>query len=248
MKNAPPHSSAPGEAKRSKGAAREARWLPPIAPPPPAPEALRQRVLAAVRDRPPPRRPDRLTGGLVRGVLALAAMMGVLYLFGGPEHGAGRSAAFGAGVLAGFIALAAGATWLALPSRRSMLAPPRWRLLAVALGVPVLTGAWLLVWHATYEDPFTRLALRCFVMTTLTAPGPFLVLTYVGRRLDPRSPALTGAALGATAGAWAAVMVELWCPLAMPDHVLAGHVLPLAALTVAGAVYGARRLRLRRVK
>ena len=49
------------------------------------------------------------------------------------------------------------------------------------------------------------------------------------------------------AGAWAAVMVELWCPLAVHEHILVGHVLPLLVLTLAGAAIGVRMLRLRRV-
>src|SRR4029077_11108822 len=101
----------------------------------------------------------------------------------------------------------------------------------VAIGVPVLVGTWLLLWHTTYEDPFVRVGFRCFALTTLTAPWPFMVLTYLGRRLDPRNPIQAGAALGATAGAWAAVMLELWCPLAVLNHVLLGHVLPLVVLT-----------------
>jgi hypothetical protein len=48
------------------------------------------------------------------------------------------------------------------------------------------------------------------------------------------------------AGAWAAVMVELWCPLAVQEHVLVGHVLPMLALALAGAAFGARAFRVRR--
>ena len=46
---------------------------------------------------------------------------------------------------------------------------------------------------------------------------------------------------GAAAGAWAAVMVELWCLLALPEHILVGHVLPLVALAAAGAALSARK-------
>jgi hypothetical protein len=49
------------------------------------------------------------------------------------------------------------------------------------------------------------------------------------------------------AGAWAAVMVELWCPLAVHEHVLVGHVLPLVVLALAGSAVGVRVFRLRRV-
>jgi hypothetical protein len=41
-------------------------------------------------------------------------------------------------------------------------------------------------------------------------------------------------------------MVELWCPLSAGAHVVAGHVLPLLVLVLAGAALGARMFRLRR--
>ncbi len=212
------------------------------------PDALKLRVLAAARGHPAPERSDRLLPGLGLSGLAAAAMLAVLAIAGGPAHAADRPYLSSAWVVGGALALAVVATWLALPSRRSMLSPPRGQLLAVAIGVPVLVGVWLLLWHTTYADPFVRFGYRCFAMTAATAPWPFIALAHASRRLDPRHPALAGAALGATAGAWAAVMVELWCPLAVPDHVLVGHVLPLVFLSFAGAVYGARKFGLRRVE
>jgi hypothetical protein len=174
-------------------------------------------------------------------------MVTVVALCGGTSHVAGRPWASGAWIVAGSLALAVAATWLTLPSRRSMLSRPRGQLLAVAIGVPILIGAWLLLWHTTYDDPFTRAGFRCFALTTATAPWPFLALAYASRRIDPRHPRLAGAALGSAAGAWAAVMVEIWCPLAVPDHVAIGHVLPLVFLALAGAAFGSRAFRLRRI-
>ncbi len=217
---------------------------------PAPPESLKLRVLAAARWNPAPERTDRFLPGLGLTALAAVAMVGVLALAGGPfhAHAAGRPAASGAWIVAGTLALAVAATWLSLPRRRSMLSPARGQLLAVAIGVPVLFGSWLLLGHTTYDDPFVRAGFRCFALTAATAPWPFLALAYLGRRLDPRHPALAGAALGATAGAWAAVMVELWCPLAAPDHVVVGHLLPLALLALAGSAYGAWKFGLRRVR
>ena len=93
----------------------------------------------------------------------------------------------------------------------------------------------------------TRIGWRCFALTALTAPWPFATLVSASRRVEPRHPGLTGAALGSVAGAWAAVMVELWCPLAVHSHALVGHVLPLFALALAGAAIDARMFRMRRV-
>ena len=128
-----------------------------------------------------------------------------------------------------------------------MLSPPRGVLLGVAVGVPLLVGAWLVLWHGAYTDPFTRSGWRCFALTIMTAPWPFAALAYASRRAEPRHPGTAGAALGAVAGAWTAVMVELWCPLAVHDHVLVGHVLPLVVLALAGAALGVRMFRLRRL-
>ncbi|HEX9290998.1 MAG TPA: NrsF family protein [Anaeromyxobacteraceae bacterium] len=218
------------------------------------PDSLKLRVLEAVRQRPTPRRTDRLPFTLGLAILAAAAMSAVLQwvpgLFGevgGLAHAAGRPASSGAWILAGTVAVAICATWLVLPFRRSMLSPPRAMLLGVAIGVPLLVGAWLALWHGTYDDPFTRTGWRCFGLTVLTAPWPFVALAYAGRRMEPRYPGTAGAALGAVAGAWAAVMVELWCPLSVHQHVVVGHVLPLLVVALAGSAIGARMFRLRRI-
>jgi hypothetical protein len=218
------------------------------------PDSLKLRVLEATRQQPtPPRQADRLPYTLALAALAALAMAATLQWaphllgdVGGVAHAAGRPPAVTASVLAGSVALAIVSTWLVLPARRSMLSPARGLLLGVAVGVPLLVGAWLVLWHGTYEDPFTRVGWRCFALTALTTPWPFAVLVSASRRVEPRHPGTTGAALGAVAGAWAAVMVELWCPLTVHAHVLVGHVLPLVVLVLAGAAFGARTFRLRR--
>jgi hypothetical protein len=59
------------------------------------------------------------------------------------------------------------------------------------------------------------------------------------------NPVATGAALGAACGAAAGVMVELWCPVAAPRHVAVGHILPIAIVSVVGALMGARVIAMR---
>jgi hypothetical protein len=193
-----------------------------------------------------PRTDQRLAVAL-KATIAGALMLLALGVAGGPSHAAGRSLLAGTSILAGVMALAVGSTFLTLPPRRSMLPPARVQLLSVALGVPLLVGVWLVLWHSTYADPFVRIGWRCFTLTAASAPGPFWVLLSLSPRRDPRHPALTGAALGAAAGSWAALMVELWCPLAEPAHVAVGHVAPLVLLAALGAGIGARLFRLRPV-
>ena len=191
------------------------------------PETLKLQVLDAIRQHPVPPRAD--AGPATAGLAALAAVaMGAVVQWGprllgdagglSHAHAAGRPAAAGAAIVAGTAVLALAATWAARPLRRSMLAPPRALLLGVAIGVPLLVGAWLALWHGVYADPFTRIGWRCFALTALTAPWPFAVLVRASHRLEPRHPGTAGAALGAVAGAWAAAMVELWCPLSEGAH------------------------------
>jgi len=238
------------------------------------PESLKHRLLEAASRRPVPARTGPALPAAAAPVLAAGAMLvayaatlavesllagdgaagaasavssGMILVLRLGTATAGRPWATGAFVIAGTLALAVAATRLTLPARRSMLSPPRGQLLAVALGVPLLVGAWLLLGGTTYDDPYVRAGWRCISLTAATAPWPFLALYHASRRLDPRHPALTGAALGSAAGAWGAVMAEIWCPLAVGAHVLFGHVLPLVLLVGAGAGIGYRMFRLRRV-
>lgn len=204
----------------------------------------KDQVLAAARASPVPPRPQRSWWRDAAIVGATSAALGVaLLIAGGPAHAAGRPTAVELWVVAGTALLAVTATVLALPRSRSMLPRSRGELIAAMAGVPLLIGVWITVWHGSYDDPFVRTGLRCFALTALTAPWPFAALVLLRRRPDPIHPALTGGGLGAAAGAWSAVMVELWCPLASPDHVALGHVAPLALLVAAGAVAGTRLFR-----
>jgi len=201
---------------------------------------LKSSILAQVAAEPVPPRSDRRWPALGLAVLAVLAMVALLEAWGGASHAAGRPAGAGAWVLGGICALAVAATLSVLPERGSMLGRPRGRLLAVVFGVPLVVGLWLIVWHTRYVDPYTRVGYSCLAFTAATAPWPFALLVYLARRFEPRHPTLMGAALGSAAGAWATLMVEIWCPLADPAHVAVGHVLPLVLLTLVAAAFGGR--------
>jgi hypothetical protein len=51
---------------------------------------------------------------------------------------------------------------------------------------------------------------------------------------------LTGAALGASAGAWAAVAMALHCPITSMRHVVFGHIAPVVVFALLGLVVGAK--------
>ncbi len=175
--------------------------------------------------------------------LAAAAMTAALWISGGPAHAGGRPRDVTLWIVGGTAVIAVLATMLALPRARSMLPRSRGELIAAMASVPVLIGLWIGFWHGAYLDPFVRTGARCFALTALTAPWPFAALVRLRRRPDPIHSALTGGGLGAAAGAWSAVMVELWCPLADPNHVALGHVAPLVLLVAVGAFAGTRLFR-----
>ena len=64
-------------------------------------------------------------------------------------------------------------------------------------------------------------------------------------RRDPLSPRLAGAAMGAVAGAWGAVVHFPFCECTSPLHMALGHVLPVVLLAALGAAMGGPLLALR---
>ena len=88
----------------------------------------------------------------------------------------------------------------------------------------------------------TRPGYRCFAMSVATGGILLFALLLAWRRVDPMSPAATGAAFGAGAGLGSALLIDLWCPVSYFPHLLVGHVLPIAFLAAAGATVGRRML------
>ena len=88
----------------------------------------------------------------------------------------------------------------------------------------------------------TRPGYRCVVMRVATGGILLFALLVAWRRVDPMSPAATGAAFGAGAGLGSALLIDLWCPVSYLPHLLVGHVLPIAFLAAAGTALGRRIL------
>jgi hypothetical protein len=129
-----------------------------------------------------------------------------------------------------------------------MLGPSREWLLGVALGTPVALVLWTvfsgqilpeLATPATHDNP------TCLGLTLAISVLPFLALMQSRRRSNPTHPGATGAALGATAGTWAGVIIDLWCPVATVGHVVVAHIAPILLVAGAGAWLGRALLRLR---
>ncbi|MFO0673646.1 MAG: NrsF family protein [Polyangiaceae bacterium] len=206
---------------------------------------LKARVLEAARARPSKARRRGSVGVLVPYVVAALVTAAILEVSGGARHADGRPAPMGAAVAIGSLLFAALATMLTT-RRRSMLGPRSALLWTVVIATPLALAAWTIAWHVSYVDPFERLGVRCFALSMLSAPWIMGALINARRTLDPVHPRLFGAALGTVAGAWAGVMVVLWCPLADPGHVVRGHVTPFIVLALAGAWFGQRVFAVRR--
>ena len=121
-----------------------------------------------------------------------------------------------------------------------------WTMLGMATIVPVVGFVlWRYALGHVYElaSPWpTRAGYRCFALSVATGGTLLCALLLAWRRLDPMSPAATGAAFGAGAGLGTALLIDLWCPVSYLPHLLVGHALPVAVLAAAGAAIGGRVL------
>ncbi len=214
---------------------------------------LKARILAAVQSSPSPTR--RTTLGSTRLLLPAATILaGCLYFaFDGVRHGEGRPPAVLSATVTIWIAAALVSLWSVVGSARSPIGRPRAWLLAVALGMPVLVLMFMVAVSAASSAGDTgpvvaihRAGLRCLGMTLAAGVLPVLAFLFIRRGSDPLHPAAHGAAIGASFGAYAGIMVCFWCPDLSPVHAALGHVAPLLILALLGAVLGARVLDLPR--
>jgi hypothetical protein len=209
---------------------------------------LKSRILTAVREQPAPtRKRVALESALFLVPAALAPII-ELVAFGGARPGP-RPLPLVMATAGGGLLLALGAMWIALGRGGQILGRARvWLLAAAALGPPIWV-VWKAIWSTQYEGmavPWsTRPGARCFGLTLAFALLPLVALAIVRRRSDPTHPRSLGAALGVAAGMYAAVMVDLWCPVGDLRHVVLGHALPIVILGIVGIWLGHRVLAVR---
>lgn len=203
-------------------------------------DELRARVLAAASAQPVPAR----SGGLARRVavvaVGMAVSLAVLARLGGPMPD-GRPLGYYVLIAALWLVVVLAATAAGVTRGRSMLGRPT----SVRLIVATLTPAALVVsalvaglaWPATIAEPSTMgNHVFCIVLGSIMAIGPLVAFTLVRRGSDPVAPRLTGAAIGAVSGAWGGLFIELRCGHASIEHVVLGHVVPVAVMTLVGAL------------
>jgi hypothetical protein len=200
--------------------------------------SLRARVLAAAAANDSLTRPQARRRSVVLVAASAALGVTIFQAIGGTSHGAGRPLSTTLAIAGGWLLISAALTWIVLGRGGSTLARKPVVVGAAALCAPVLVFVWLHAFHGTYTEPFERIGKACFVYTLIIAALPLATFLALKRGIEPRYPAVLGAGAGAVCATWAGVLVDLWCPLTNTLHVLAGHVAPLVAATVIGALVG----------
>lgn len=158
-----------------------------------------------------------------------------------------RPFALVAGGALGAALVAAIASWVALGRGGEMAGRSRHALAFAVTLTPLALLGWRLLWDAGFDPvPWHTTGFRCFGLLIVFSAGPLAALCFVRRGVDPVHPRLLGAALAIASGAYATMLVDLWCPSSELGHLLLGHFAPFGLLLWAGASSGARAVALRR--
>lgn len=214
-----------------------------------SPTDLRARVLADIAKTSSPTRGQYTRRILTVAVVGALATASIFLAMGGFDRGTRpvEMVVFTAGMA---LVSALLLTRLSTGQPGSMLGRPRAVLMtATVLGAAVLALSVLalaLFWPAAARAGTPALSdWACGFMTLVQAGLPLFALLVPRRGSDPLQPALSGAALGMTAGAWTAMMAYLRCAHTDAAHCLLAHVVPTLVLTAIGAALGGWLLRVR---
>ncbi len=208
-------------------------------------DSIRDAILLEIAARPArTRRDGRRRSALIYGSAALAGVP-LFFAWGGFGHGATRPLDLTIRIALGALLIVIACADVAWWRNRSAVGPPTAALLAIAALAPLATYAWLVLWHNHYAAPPARIGFRCMAMTLVSGGAMLGAALHLRKRTVVVDPLVAGAALGATAGAFAQVMVDIWCPLTNGEHALVGHAFPVAALAIAGGLIGGRVLTIR---
>lgn len=207
------------------------------------PPDLRALVLARVRETPSAdvratRRRNAIA--IVLAGAAAATMIAALGIALG-----GRPLPFVALSVTGWAAIAFAGTVVSGSRGEMMLGRARSVLVVCALALAPALFSWMMgcaaLWPGVSDRPGTlQTHVACLVATMILSLGPTLALSYMRRGSDPVHPRATGAAIGAAAGAWGGVLIDMHCPISRPLHVALAHVMPVVIYATIGALLGAR--------
>ena len=201
---------------------------------------FKSRVLASVREVPAPTRKETLQRQAWLIAAGLAGALALFFIRGG-LRATSRPPSLIALTSLGTATFVGVGMWLLFTRGTSGLRRPR----SVLIGAAVLSTVAFVAWRYGISALYgragiwpERVGLRCLVLGVGTGGLMLFAALMSWRRSDPVTPRATGAAFGAGAGLGSALLVDLWCPVAYVPHLLLGHVLPIALLSLAGALIG----------
>ena len=205
------------------------------------------RMLAALSKQPSRPRAQAANRGRMAWLAGIALAF-ALFAASGFRLGT-RPVAFVAVSAAGWAVLGVVALVFSYGRGGSMLGRDARTLRVVVAGAPAAL-VWMLACIAMWPDAgdadAPRLAhIACFVYSMFIAAGPFAAMAWIRRGSDPVKPRLTLAAYGAAAGLLAGVLMDVHCAYANVEHVLLGHVRPVAGFAALGFLLGERILGVR---
>lgn len=186
---------------------------------------------------------------------ALVVLVASEIVYRQPAAGLGIDVASTAGMLTALVLLAGlalASTAFALWQGRSGLGVgATWLVSIAALVVPVYAALTLVrPLHSGAADDVTLTGvaispwgLRCLLIATVVSASALAFFAGALRRAVAVASGLRGAALGAAAGAWGGLAVFAFCPSGEWQHLLVGHVLPIAVFTLVGGLAVIRTLR-----
>lgn len=206
----------------------------------PPPDALRARVRASIAETPPSRigRPARMAIATVSA--AVAIVVGVAKIR--PDMQLGPSHALVA-LTAVLIVLAVATSVAGLARGRLGLGAPLLTLLVLAVATVPLYAMATMMWPVAGPEAPPHGETGCFSIALACGAVVLAGLTFALRRSVPAAPVARGALVGACAGAWAGLAVHLHCPAVGREHLLVGHILPLAIATLIGLLVVPRFLK-----
>jgi|RhiMetdeSRZDD1v2_1073273.scaffolds.fasta_scaffold01253_7 hypothetical protein len=207
---------------------------------PAATTRTRMRILAAL--------------AIVPALTALVVVIASEAVYGRPAAGLGIDVASAAAVLmtlALLAGLALASTLFALSQGPGGLGiASTWLVSIVALVVPVYAALTVLQpLHSGAADvgltgvTISPWGVRCIFIATVVSGSVLAIFAVALRRAVAVASGLRGGALGAAAGAWGGLAVFAFCPSGETQHLLVGHVLPIALFTLLGGVVLSRALR-----
>jgi len=204
-------------------------------------DPTRERLLAELAQEDPPTRKEQRVRNALLLLSAIVVPLAIWWNAGGVRIQS-RPLWYVIGTTLGWVVVAGWAIWGSLSPGPSMLGRGRrWMQWTVVLA-PSALFLWMLAWDFTDPNRLVpwpgRWGQKCLNQTMLLGAWPLVALVWMRRGSEPLHPGVRGAAIGAAVGCGAGVLVDLWCPITDPSHMLLGHILPLMILSAAGVVLG----------